>query len=71
MIDCLNHRAMKLDEVHVLFKWTLKAIGKVTSKHMPRSQTIEIISFKAFNSADRNVSGSLDLSEMENWIELN
>ncbi len=72
MVDWQNKNTMKLDELHELFKWTLKGFHRVgCNLDRIRSKTVQLISYKAFNSADSDGSNTLDLAELKNWIELN
>jgi hypothetical protein len=38
---------------------------------MPRAKEIQIVSYKAFVSADAGNDNNIDFSEMVNWLELN
>lgn len=60
-----------LEELTEMFKWTIKGLGKISNTPMPRARQIQIISFKAFNSADADSNGSLDFVEISTWVELN
>ncbi|CDW90407.1 UNKNOWN [Stylonychia lemnae] len=71
MVDWKNKNAMKLEELHELFKWTIKGLGRVCQNITPKAKSIQLVSYKAFNSADSDGSNTLDISEMRNWIELN
>jgi uncharacterized protein YecE (DUF72 family) len=71
VVDWESKGQMKLEELHELFKWTIKAIGKITHTPQPKQKSIQLISYKAFNSADADGGGDLDLAEVKNWCELN
>ena len=70
-MDYQKTNALKLEEVHELFKWTIKGIGRITHNQMPPQKSIQLVSYKAFNSADSDGDGTLDLLELKNWMEIN
>ena len=71
MVDWKNKNALSLEEAHELFKWSLKGIGRITHNQMPPQKQIQLLSYKAFNSADSDGDAKLDLLELKNWIEIN
>jgi len=62
---------MNFEELHEIIKWTLKGIGKVFTIKMPKAKEIQIVSYKAFVSADATNDNNIDFYEMVTWLELN
>ena len=54
-----------------VFRYTVKGIGRLTSKKMPSTKELLLISYKAFVSADANRDNTMDMQETINWVELN
>ena len=54
-----------------ILKMTLKGLFKMLSKHPLPNWELEMISFKAFTSADADNDNFMDLNETINWMELN
>jgi len=71
MIDADNKNQMKFEEMHEIIKWTLKGIGKLSLVKIPKSKEIQIVSYKAFLSADATNDNNIDFTELVNWVELN
>ncbi|CDW89735.1 UNKNOWN [Stylonychia lemnae] len=71
MIDANNKNQMKFEELHEIIKWTLKGIGKLFLIKIPKGKEIQIISYKAFVSADATNDNNIDFTELVNWVELN
>lgn len=71
MIDAEGKNQMKFEELHEIIKWTLKGIGKFFIIKVPKPKEIQIISYKAFVSADATNDNNIDYTELVNWIELN
>ena len=71
MIDAENRNQMRFEELHEIIKWSLKGIGKLLMIKTPKASEIQIVSYKAFVSADANNDNNIDFTELINWIELN
>lgn len=54
-----------------LFAFTVKGLGRLTSKKMPTQKELQLVAYKGFVSADANRDNTMDMQETINWVELN
>ncbi len=71
MIDATEKNEMHFQQLHEVIKWTLKGLGKFFANTVPRGRELQIVSYKAFMSADATNDNLIDYTELVNWIELN
>lgn len=71
MIDAQEKNEMRFEQMHEVIKWTIKGLGKFFANTVPKGRELQIVSYKAFVSADATNDNVIDYTELVNWIELN